>query len=731
MPTKTRHQKAKAKAEKQRRQKMNQSALSGDSTADLAARSGTASNAFATTSGSTLAVANVGVLPMTRGSERDPLPQLIGDMTRSDEQRAVSSDPRSSLASSGLPSLTPSAENSRVSPSIVLNPNNSPMAGTECSHLVPLAGSETIQQNTTGGVRSHLASIRESVERESATRNQHCTPAAMVEEVPDVDDMPVWRQNNESSRTRYRIVRMDGTIPAGRHRAYRVPVEESEVDDPRAQPGPRSSDLEDAEEGRPAGSRQARCDEKKLRRTLTATSSSTTTPQITDTEGPRNTWKDVGLYKAAVDMLGRERDMREDSATFRQRMDAFWRAERAMHAVRTEEDRVYAEKVAAEFAAEDADHNLARQLAHENEQVERVGDDRLLSTALEEQEIEAQQLEALAREARAKAESMRQQSLTTAGVTMLNEVPTVPNSRHSSVRQLRPISKAASVASSGHAPSTVMIIGDNDEPSAKEREHSVQEVPPLPPVRIIHANVELALRDRIILQRYRKADIEAMSWSHIPDQDIAWNDDGIVIDLRKTVVKKQTVSLEVPAAVLPDKQFRSPFDNGRGNAPVVESSGIGRNAGITGAPRLDHPRKENNNCQGSKMAAVAAVHANKDPDDDGSPSDSDNGDDDTSCTQCPHRKRGPVMFAGREIIEEDGDKPGQDEGLQIDVPEQFKQMHEDGPEPAEQTQEMYDSEFTLEECSEYSEYGDDEHCFHIAEENDDIPMSDGWRYFER
>ncbi|KAF8186831.1 hypothetical protein K438DRAFT_1765014 [Mycena galopus ATCC 62051] len=114
MPAKTRNQKAKAKAEKQRRQKANQSARSGDSAADLTARSGTAGNVFVTTNGSTSAAANARMLPLTSGSEGNSLPQLIGDQPRSDEPRAVRGDPRSSLASSGLPSLTPSVENSRV-----------------------------------------------------------------------------------------------------------------------------------------------------------------------------------------------------------------------------------------------------------------------------------------------------------------------------------------------------------------------------------------------------------------------------------------------------------------------------------------------------------------------------------------------------------------------------------------------------------------------------------------
>ncbi|KAF8185925.1 hypothetical protein K438DRAFT_1765699 [Mycena galopus ATCC 62051] len=673
MPAKTRNQKAKAKAEKQWRQKANQSARSGDSAADLTARSGTAGNVFVTTNGSTSAAANARMLPMTSGSEGNSLPQLIGDRPRSDEPRAVRGDPRSSLASSGLPSLTPSVENSR---------------------------------NTSVGARSLLAPIVEAVEGEPGMgSNRHRTPTVTVEEVPDVDDIPEWRRAHEASRTRYRITRADGTGGG-------------------------------------------------------------TSPQVTDSEGPRNTWKDAALYKAAVETLGRERDVREDTATFQQRMDAFWRAERAMRAVCAEEDRVYAERVAAEYAVEDADHQLACQLAQEDERQEKLaGSDTALTTEIEAQEIEALQLEALAREARTKAEMLKQRSNNTASSERGSKVTTVPNSRQGSVRRSRPMSNAGSVASSINAPSTVIIIGNNEDARSEiGLTPSVQEVPP-PPVRIIHANAEPTLRDRVILQRYRKADIEAMSWSHIPDQGIAWNADGTVIDLRTTIVTDQPVSkaavpkAAVPAAspkarkssAEPDKQFLRPFSNERGNAPVAESSGIGRGTGTTAARPPSLPAIKDNSSNHGKITGVgAAVPADGGPDDDGSPLDPESDGEDVSdyrgsdtdtggsktvacygCggnhyhSQCPHRKRGPVMFAGREIVEEDGDKSGQDEGPQAEpAPEQFKQMQESPDQGEEQAQEMYDSDFTLEECSEYSEYGDDECCFHIAEEDELPPLQE-------
>ncbi|KAF8210985.1 hypothetical protein K438DRAFT_1752727 [Mycena galopus ATCC 62051] len=83
------------------------------------------------------------------------------------------------------------------------------------------------------------------------------------------------------------------------------------------------------------------------------------------------------------------------------------------------------------------------------------------------------------------------------------------------------------------------------------------------------------------------------------------------------------------------------------------------------------------------------------------------------------------MFPGREIVEEDGEKCGQDEGPQAEpAPEQFKQMQEGPDQGEEQAQEMYDFDFTLEECSENSEYGDDERCFHIAEEDEIPPLQE-------
>ncbi|KAF7369281.1 WD40 repeat-like protein [Mycena venus] len=104
--------------------------------------------------------------------------------------------------------------------------------------------------------------------------------------------------------------------------------------------------------------------------------------------------------------------------------------------------------------------------------------------------------------------------------------------------------------------------------------------------------------------------------------------------------------------------------------------------------------------------------------------------------ECPQNKtRAPILFAGREIVEERDEKspdsvnaplveeqagrPPQEgpasEQLRHIVDDEAQYVYEIEPEDAQ-----YDSEYTLEECSEYSSYEDDVLCFHMTE-MDDLP----------
>ncbi|KAK6995568.1 hypothetical protein R3P38DRAFT_2800757 [Favolaschia claudopus] len=97
---------------------------------------------------------------------------------------------------------------------------------------------------------------------------------------------------------------------------------------------------------------------------------------------------------------------------------------------------------------------------------------------------------------------------------------------------------------------------------------------------------------------------------------------------------------------------------------------------------------------------------------------------------CPNNKtRAPILYNGREVVDDNEDEESKpstsSESKQTsgDATEQFKHIAESSDiEDVENVDgEQYESEYTLEECSEYSEYDDDERCFHLIEEDDDAP----------
>ncbi|KAJ7855362.1 hypothetical protein B0H13DRAFT_1903155 [Mycena leptocephala] len=96
--------------------------------------------------------------------------------------------------------------------------------------------------------------------------------------------------------------------------------------------------------------------------------------------------------------------------------------------------------------------------------------------------------------------------------------------------------------------------------------------------------------------------------------------------------------------------------------------------------------------------------------------------------ECPQNKnRAPIMYAGREIVQEQEEiGPAENAGPPPQpVPpapptEHLKHMAEEyDAEDAVEEDEQYDSEYTLEECTEYSFYEDDERCFHMGAEEED------------
>ncbi|KAF8197625.1 hypothetical protein K438DRAFT_1967171 [Mycena galopus ATCC 62051] len=97
--------------------------------------------------------------------------------------------------------------------------------------------------------------------------------------------------------------------------------------------------------------------------------------------------------------------------------------------------------------------------------------------------------------------------------------------------------------------------------------------------------------------------------------------------------------------------------------------------------------------------------------------------------QCDQNKdRNPILYHGREIVDdtEEGDKKpheSEDSSKREEPEERLNQVIDDDADSAGPADgEQYDSDYTLEECSEYSEYDNDERCYHIiVEEEDELP----------
>ncbi|KAK7001220.1 hypothetical protein R3P38DRAFT_3368496 [Favolaschia claudopus] len=103
---------------------------------------------------------------------------------------------------------------------------------------------------------------------------------------------------------------------------------------------------------------------------------------------------------------------------------------------------------------------------------------------------------------------------------------------------------------------------------------------------------------------------------------------------------------------------------------------------------------------------------------------------------CPNNKaRAPILYHGREVVndnEEEAQKSSESKQSgsksSEETSEQFKQIVDDsGAEDEIVDGVQYDSEYTLEECSEYSDYDDDERCYRVSVEDsgeDDTPELD-------
>ncbi|KAF8162282.1 hypothetical protein K438DRAFT_1775985 [Mycena galopus ATCC 62051] len=94
--------------------------------------------------------------------------------------------------------------------------------------------------------------------------------------------------------------------------------------------------------------------------------------------------------------------------------------------------------------------------------------------------------------------------------------------------------------------------------------------------------------------------------------------------------------------------------------------------------------------------------------------------------QCDQNKdRNPILYHGRKIVDdtEEGDKKPQEseDSTKNEEPEErFNQVLDDDADSAGPVDgEQYDSDYTLEECTEYSEYDNDERCCHIIIEDED------------
>ncbi|KAJ7226264.1 hypothetical protein B0H12DRAFT_1077821 [Mycena haematopus] len=96
---------------------------------------------------------------------------------------------------------------------------------------------------------------------------------------------------------------------------------------------------------------------------------------------------------------------------------------------------------------------------------------------------------------------------------------------------------------------------------------------------------------------------------------------------------------------------------------------------------------------------------------------------------CPHNKdRDPILYHGREIVDDNEERehkaPDTAGPTTPEEPEErLNQVLEDEDSESPLHGEQYDSDYTLEECTEYSEYDNDERCYNlVVEEEDDLPV---------
>ncbi|KAJ6589859.1 hypothetical protein DFH09DRAFT_1074365 [Mycena vulgaris] len=283
-------------------------------------------------------------------------------------------------------------------------------------------------------------------------------------------------------------------------------------------------------------------------------------PLADNEERPRPNQWDAQALRTAYAALNRERELHDNSEEFKQRRAAWERMERNLKGMRVEEDHELAVDMAVQDALEAADRAYAEELNREERPAHRES----LSNDMEREEAEASALEGLAAAKRAAIQTRRH-------------------------------SQARGSAESGYQNK------DDDHSRHTRATSNAKAGKPLPAPTNIHnrqkdsttsARSAHEWYDRIVLQRYRLAELKNGGSSRIKDQGIDWDKEGQSFEVRAPPSRGSSIGTlggkpVRPAQFTPHDVRESTNDESRSNVQSTRNGHVSRAAvtPITMSPR--------------------------------------------------------------------------------------------------------------------------------------------------
>ncbi|KAJ7025462.1 hypothetical protein C8F04DRAFT_1191459 [Mycena alexandri] len=424
-------------------------------------------------------------------------------------------------------------------------------------------------------------------------------------------------------------------------------------------------------------------------------------------ERPRPvTWKDDRVLRMAREAIEQDRSLREDSVEYKKRRDAADRAMKILAEYRIEDDRVFAEELAARFAQETADRETARELERDLERpaLVREAASRALARQLEQEEVRAaQQLIARASQ---ELEALKGQSgdeLNRRKKTLKREIKYA--------RKYANAREAEAVATAGVTVANAAGTGGEHQANLESNPGEItgQAIPRTPVATLNNEAAAGASKDETAKATGKGRKSEAAS-SKVSQQS-------------HPKQEERSSNFYMRTGTAPVQGARA---SGGGQPPSDSSSDSGRSSDSEG----DTYRNESNYSRSESTDSAFGYDLDSNEITVGSRTGSDphtrtgakyaqgggDGGDDTSSSSSSSDSESDTSSGSSSEESKPGDRNDALEETAAEgatnAPEQLRHITEEMPEEEEL---QYDSDHTWASCTDYSAYDDDERCAYMVD----------------